>query len=123
VSKGLGKWEREILAAVEAIGLDGERVHAAVTVHDITRAWDLSPTNAKRKAAIRAMHSFARKFPQYALMGGNGRKPLMLYDRDDPISVRHAELVITKRGRNSDFVSFGEAADSLAASPPRAGAR
>lgn len=113
MSKGLGHWERKILAAVEAIGLDGDRVHAAVTVRDITRAWELSPTNAERKAAIRAMHSFVRKFPQYALMGGSGRKPLMLYDRNDPISTRHAELVVAKRGRNSNFVSFGEAANSL----------
>ena len=28
------------------------------------------------KAMTRALHSFVRKFPQYALMGGNGRKTL-----------------------------------------------
>jgi hypothetical protein len=37
-------------------------------------------TMAMRKAIVRAMHSFVRKYPQYALAGGKGRSELYLYD-------------------------------------------
>jgi hypothetical protein len=46
---------------------------------------------------IRAMHSFVAKYPQYALMGGMGRKPLYLYELDDPKSIAWAEASVHER--------------------------
>ena len=51
------------------------------------------PTEVQLKAAKRAMRSFARKFPQYAVMaakGGRGR--LSLYERGDKLSAMWAKL-------------------------------
>ena len=48
-----------------------------------------TPTRAQRKAMIRAMRSFVTKFPQYALMGGMGRKPLYLYDVQRLLKATH----------------------------------
>ena len=44
------------------------------------------------------MHSFVRKHPQYAMMGGKGRKELVFYDTADPVSVAWARLTIATRG-------------------------
>jgi hypothetical protein len=38
------------------------------------------------------MRSFVRKHPQFALTGGRGRKPLMLYEPGDPLSAMRAKL-------------------------------
>ena len=45
------------------------------------------------------MRSFVRKHPQYALMGGQGRKRLYLYEISDPLSVAWASANVTSRGR------------------------
>src|SRR5919198_6401176 len=40
----------------------------------------LHPTRAEYVSTLRAMHSFVRKFPKYALIGGKGGTPLVLCD-------------------------------------------
>jgi hypothetical protein len=46
-----------------------------------------------RKAMARALHSFVRKYPHYALQGGTGRhRALILFDPTDRLSVRWASL-------------------------------
>jgi hypothetical protein len=84
-SPGLGKIERAILAAVTSVDRFGERCTAHVSSWDVayvfrpadwtrsvaTMSWtpdDMTP--AQRKAVTRAMRSFVRKYPQYALTGG-----------------------------------------------------
>jgi hypothetical protein len=58
------------------------------------------PTLAQRKAVTRAMRTFVRKHPQYALTGGQGRRELYLYDTADPLSVLWAKLNVERRQRN-----------------------
>ena len=72
--------------------------------------WHWQPSRTQRTSVVRAMHSFVRKHQQYALMGGNGRKELMIYDTDDPVSVAGARLFVTSRNRPSmmDVRSFME---------------
>jgi hypothetical protein len=69
-------------------------------------AWlkTFEPSNAQRKSMIRALHSFVRKFPQYALMGGTGRKSLLLYEPGDPVSAAWAKEMLTR-----SFCSLDEA--------------
>lgn len=43
-------------------------------------------TMAQRKAVVRAMKGFVRRFPCYALTGGQGRSLLVLYEPGDPLS-------------------------------------
>jgi hypothetical protein len=43
------------------------------------------------------MHSFVEKFPQYALLGGKGRKALYLYEQADPESVAWAQMGVSER--------------------------
>ena len=52
---------------------------------------------AQRKAVSRAMHSFVRKHPQYALTGGQGRKRLYLYEPSDPLSTMWAKMSVEQR--------------------------
>ena len=42
-------------------------------------------------STLRAMHSFVRKFPKYALIGGKGGTPLVLYDTSYPQSIAAAK--------------------------------
>lgn len=70
-----------------------------------TWSFGWAPSNAQRKAVTRAMHSFVRKFPQYALMGGQGRKRLYLYEPANPVSAMWAKLTVERR----KFVSRVEA--------------
>jgi hypothetical protein len=46
-----------------------------------------------RVAAVRAMHSFVRKNPQYALAGGKGRTPLVIMRADEAEEI--AEVIGT----------------------------
>jgi hypothetical protein len=55
-------------------------------------------TPAQRKAAVRAMHSFVRRHQRYALAGGKGRKELVLYEPDDPLSAMWAKLTVERSG-------------------------
>jgi hypothetical protein len=59
------------------------------------------------------MHSFVRKFPQYALAGGKGRKCLYLFEPGDPVSAIWAKLSV----ENPNFVSRSMAQSALAETP------
>jgi hypothetical protein len=61
-------------------------------------SWDFAYDVAHRKAVLRAMHSFARKWPQYALSGGNGQKPLVLYEPASELGALWARLIVERRG-------------------------
>ena len=81
MSRGLGCIERAILAIIEGDDAYEERYAA----EDLARAVyqpetpGRRPTQSEHVAALRAMHSFARKYPnQFVLTGGKGRGPLWL---------------------------------------------
>jgi hypothetical protein len=116
MSRGLGQIERVILDEIMRDlkpGPHGNRGTVLVSSHSVSHDHALPghewggpwrPSRARRQAVVRAMHSFVRKFPQYALTGGQGRCPLYLYDPADPLSAFWAQLRI-ERG----FVSRSEA--------------
>ena len=56
-----------------------------------------SQRRARDGASSRAMNSFVRKFPQFALMGGQGRKRLYLYDTTNPESIAWAKASVKSR--------------------------
>jgi len=67
--KGLGRLERFIHSRL---------IEQPVCLYCKTLAADAI---SSRKSMARAMHSFVRKFPRYALRGGRGRHhDLVLYD-------------------------------------------
>jgi hypothetical protein len=124
MSRGLGRLERFILAKLEEVDSHGNRPPASAQATMLARDfyepadWYTNggnrgphempalyvPTPAQRKAMTHAFHSFVRKHPQYALMGGNGRKTLLLYEPADPVSTAWAKAMLTRR-----FVSYMEA--------------
>jgi hypothetical protein len=55
------------------------------------------PTPARLKSAVRAMHSFVDKHPQYGLFSGVGRGTLALYERGDKLSTMWAKLNSQRR--------------------------
>jgi hypothetical protein len=57
---------------------------------------DWKPSGSQRRAVVQAMHSFVRKFPQYALIGGQGGKQLYLYEPSDPVSAAWAKLTMER---------------------------
>jgi hypothetical protein len=61
-----------------------------------TTSWDgreiETPSRSQLNSAIRAMHSFVRKFPQYGLISGVGRGRLAIYERGDELSAMWAKL-------------------------------
>ena len=63
--------------------------------YEIYRNWE--PSRAQKLAVSRAMNSFVRKFPQFALMGGQGRKRLYLYDTTNPESIAWAKASVKSR--------------------------
>jgi hypothetical protein len=86
MSRGLGRLERLILekSSVQPLGLLCEDLAADAAT--------------SRKAMARALHSFVRKFPHYALKGGIGRHHrLVLYDPADNLSERLASLSVKSR--------------------------
>jgi hypothetical protein len=106
-SKGLGRVERWI---AEEIARDKEARQGkpgSVLVSSWTLVchyqnydhydWDWKPSEAQRKAILRAMLSYVRKHPQYALVGGQGRKLLFLYEPGDPVSAMWAQLCMKRR--------------------------
>jgi hypothetical protein len=125
MSRGLGVIERLILgeiATAKRLVIDGEpgtvllnsstlSVDDTLPGHPVACALQWTPPPARRKAVLRAMHSFVRKFPQYALMGGQGRRKLYLYEPADPLSTLWAELNVNRRRRNP--ISFCEARAEL----------
>lgn len=128
MSKGLGRIERAILGAIarDKVGLAGEPDPVRVTswgiLYDLFQpaygapsagmGWGWTPrqaTPAQRKTVVRALHSFVRKHPEYALTGGKGRKELILYEPADPVSAAWARLTVERRG----FVPLCEVRASL----------
>ena len=110
MSKGLGRIERVIAREIEDAytprhGSGPSSVHvsswdlAVDLFYPKDGSWntDWSPTAAQRKAVSRAMHSFVRKHPQYALTGGQGRKRLYLYEPSDPLSTMWAKMSVEQR--------------------------
>ena len=63
-----------------------------------TDAYDFTP--AQRKAVVRSMNSYVRKHQQFALIGGQGRKRLYLYEPGDPLSAMWAKLQVDNRARD-----------------------
>lgn len=97
MSKGLGRIEREILK-----GIDRSRARSGCVVlgsSGLANTCFKDYTIAARKAVVRSMHTFVRKYPQYALMGGNGRKSLVLYEPSDPKSVEWATSITSFRDK------------------------
>ena len=78
MSRGLGHLGRTILAMVERQQRKRQLIN--FTALDIEHeAYPGTPhTHAQHVAVLRAMQSFVRKHPQYALIGGKGSQPLML---------------------------------------------
>ena len=121
MSRGLGRIERWILDEIE------RRAVPDITGHSrpvLVNSWglacnfdegrfsdfDAKPSRAQRVAVARAMHSFVRKFPQYALTGGRGRKMLYLYEPGDSLSAAWAEMSVAK-----GFLSLSELKTTLRA--------
>jgi hypothetical protein len=104
MSKGLGRLERVILQKAS------ERPVCLLCKNLAAEAL------TSRKAMARALHSFVRKFPRYALRGGRGRHHfLVLYDPADILSEQWAYLSegsrhpVTKEQalRSFDTISYG----------------
>jgi hypothetical protein len=119
MSRRLGRIERAILRVIERDHEDGA-VHVSswnviVELFYPKGGWvaDWSPTAAQCKAVTRAMNSFVHKHPQYALMGGQGRKRLYLYEPGDPVSTIWAKMSVEQRR----FVSRLMAREALAGPP------
>ena len=77
MSRGLGRIERAILEVIEGAAACKERYAASDLAHSIDQP--KSPTRratqAEHVAALRAMRSLARKFPdRFVLKGGEGRR-------------------------------------------------
>jgi hypothetical protein len=116
MSRGLGQIERLILdeiAESREPSYGGELGTVLINSHTLSldhrlpgyqsdRNWQAP--RARRQAVVRALHSFVRKFPRYALIGGQGRRCLYLYDTTDPLSVFWARL-----SADRGFVTWSEA--------------
>ena len=114
MSRGLGKIERAILDDITIGGPSSVLIHSwGLLCHANcfrrSAFWNFEPTTAERKAVTRAMRSFVRKFPQYALTGAKERKMLYLYEPADPISAMWAKLSVER----PKFVSRSEAMAAL----------
>jgi hypothetical protein len=95
VGQRLGRIERRILEFVERdedLVRAGQGFGADEIVSVVYGCWPhRHPTRAEYVSTLRAMHSFVRKFPKYALIGGKGGTPLVLYDTSYPQSVAAAK--------------------------------
>jgi len=84
MSRGLGRIERAILELIEGEAACKERYAASDLALSIYQPKNRRrrATQAEHVAALRAMHSLARKFPdRFVLKGGKGR-PLWLERRE-----------------------------------------
>ena len=136
MSRGLGKLERAIDGWMPTT-LDSNRLAREVFEppfsdfnDDIDACLAWKPSRSQRIATVRAMHSYVRKNPQYALAGGRGRGPLYIYDTEDTsshtvaaaeqaasefgVKLREARLA-AKRARSSKGRRAAEQAAELAA--------
>ena len=127
VSRGLGRIERDIIGKIE-----GSKQYAAkhnydtpvhVTARELAYAcfapqphvWDWKPQRTHIKAATRAMHSIARKFPQYAVTARRSRRHVVLYEPGDPLGVLWAEMRMEARKKgNRNITCLMEARRVLA---------
>lgn len=114
MSRGLGRIERVIADAIEYAHTPnsrGETGHVAITTwHLLCACWspykpgcaptaeDYEFSHAQRAAVVRAMRSFVRKNPAYAVAGGAGRKSLRIYEIGDPISAAWARVSVARPG-------------------------
>ena len=77
MSRGLGRIERAILELIEGEAACKERYAArdlALSIYQ-PKSPRRQATQAEHVAALRAMHSLARKFPyRFVLKGGEGRR-------------------------------------------------
>jgi hypothetical protein len=64
--------------------------HECFEPHPHERGW--TPSRSQIKVCTRAMHSIARKFPQYAIIPGRGRNGIVLYEIGDPVSALRAKM-------------------------------
>ena len=81
MSRGLGRIERAILDIIEDENACEERYAAEDLARAVYQPEKLGrrPTQSEHVAALRAMHSLARKYPnKFVLTGGKGRGPLWL---------------------------------------------
>jgi len=117
VSRGLGRIQLAILAEIES-AKQAAIATARVQRSDVNESsvhvtawsvayrcfapsplkWGWRPSPAQIKACTRAMHSFIRKFPQYALTSRRSRKGIVLYEITDRVSVLWAEMRMETRG-------------------------
>jgi hypothetical protein len=101
MSRGLGRIERQIAEWITVTKSDSHGCilirSGTLTLHCPSRS-GIKFLRARRKSVVRAMHSFVRKFPEYALLGGQGRKPLFLYELADPDSVAWAQASVATKG-------------------------
>ena len=111
MSRGLGKIERAIVRAIEVNRDAGHPAHVsswAITL-DVFEPkpeapgwrWMWNPTRSQRASVVHAMRTFVRKFPCYDLAGGQGRKPLLLYEPSDPLGGMWAQLFTETPGTPS----------------------
>jgi hypothetical protein len=109
----LGRIERIIYAEVNHRDPTGEKKTVLVSSWELSSdytlpgyqsGWEWTPSRSRRKAVVRAMHSFVRKYPEYALVGGQGRGILYLYEKGDPLSEFWARLRVAR-----GFVALSEA--------------
>lgn len=150
MSRGLGRLERAIVAAIEKRGTIGPGLSSLppkavaiikagglcrdagglMPVHfssgqlffecyppDYSVFNRAPPTPSQRKAVVRAMHSVVQKFPEYALMGGQGREAMLwLYEPGDPLSKLWTELQV-QYGRHA-HVTLADAKSVTAGGQP-----
>jgi len=90
MSRGPGRLERAIVALIEK---RRGRVSLILRWQDIADEVYPASKNAHdaQVTCLRAMHSFVRKNPRYALIGGKGTTPLYLYEPGNRFSTAKAK--------------------------------
>jgi hypothetical protein len=119
MSRGLGRIERYILSEVE-MAADPDMGPGTVLLNSagLAQGWkDVEVAEAQRKAVTRAMHSFVRKHPRYALAGGKGRGRLFLYEPGDPLSAKWLQMHLDPKRRRGKRITIRAANAALEAAP------
>jgi hypothetical protein len=109
MSKDLSPIERHIAAEVAKAKTSPDTDRPTLLLSSRTLAFscplfdrDLSqrqwtPSAPQRQAILRGMHSFVRKYPNFALAGCQGRRGLYLYEPGDPLSALWAKMNVESR--------------------------
>jgi hypothetical protein len=109
LNRGLGRIQLAILASIESskqLGMKGTETSINLT------AWTLAyncfeprlgrlgwtPSRSQIEACTRAMHSFVRKFPQYALTSRRSRQGIVLYEIGDQVTAVWAKMDMETKG-------------------------